>query len=61
MIMTQINHKSELRSLILRKKQLREKLWEHFSLPISERNYQDFDSVVDELDALRKKISELLK
>lgn len=47
---------NELRKLVKRRDVLRDKLRDHFSLPISQRNYREFELVVDELEELRKRI-----
>jgi hypothetical protein len=52
----QMNQKSELKKLTRRREELRHKLRDHFSLPISARNYKEFESVVDELDEVRRKV-----
>lgn len=46
-------------TLVRRRQELRDKLKDHFCLPVSQRNYKDFERVVDELDDVRKKIQEL--
>lgn len=46
-------------TLVRRRQELRDKLKDHFGLPISQRNYKDFERVVDELDNVRRKIQEL--
>jgi hypothetical protein len=48
-----------LKRLQDRRNVLRVKLKKHFSLPISERNYAEFEEIVDELDGLRMKIYSL--
>ena len=55
-MITQTNQKSELKKLEKRREELRHKLKVHFCLPTSQRNYKEFESVVDELDELRKKV-----
>ena len=49
----------EMDKLNKRREALRRKLKSHFTLPVHERNYPDFEKVVDELDAVRKKIHEI--
>ncbi len=39
-----------------RREALRRKLKKHFSSPIEMRNYGEFEKVVDELDALRRRL-----
>ena len=56
LMITQTNQKTELRKLEKRREVLRHKLKSHFSLPVSQRNYREFESVVDELDEWRKKV-----
>ena len=53
------NNRSRLLKLTRKRNKLRIKLREHFSLPVSQRNYKDFEIVVDALDDVRKKIHEL--
>lgn len=48
-----------LKKLVRRREQLREKLKDHFCRPASQRNYEDFELVIDELDEVRRKIFEL--
>jgi hypothetical protein len=48
-----------LKRLQNRRNVLRDKLKKHFSLAISERNYEEFEEIVDELDGLRMKIRSL--
>lgn len=55
-MITQTDRDCELRKLVKRRQQLRFRLQDHFSLPVSERNYHEFESVVDELEDVRKKI-----
>lgn len=55
-VITRVNHQVELRNLARRREELRNKLRDHFCLPISKRNYKEFESVVDELDELRRKM-----
>jgi ABC-type phosphate transport system auxiliary subunit len=57
--MMQVAQDSELRKLVKRREQLRGKLKDHFSQPISQRNYMEFESVVDQLDDVRKKIHDI--
>jgi len=51
--------KKEAERLTRRREQLRRQLQRHFSLPVAERDYSEFEKVVDELDDLRKRLSEL--
>ncbi len=51
---------SELTKLMERREELRYKLKDHFCLPAVKRNYSEFESVVRELDNLRKKIHALV-
>ncbi|MDD5018803.1 MAG: hypothetical protein PHH75_01520 [Candidatus Omnitrophica bacterium] len=53
---TQAEKGKEVKRLLKRRETLRKKLKEHFSLSVQERNYDDFEKVVDELDELRKKL-----
>jgi hypothetical protein len=55
----QIDRIEVLRRLQNRRNVLRDKLKKHFSLAISERNYKEFEEIVDELDGLRMKIRSL--
>jgi len=55
----QIDRIEVLRRLQNRRNVLRDKLKKHFSLAISERNYEEFEEIVDELDGLRMKIRSL--
>ena len=57
--MLQMNVESKIKRLIRRREQLRLKLKDHFSLPFSERNYQEFERVIDELDEVRSGITKL--
>ncbi len=45
-----------LKRLQGRRNVLREKLKKHFSSAVSERDYKEFEKIVDELDELRMKI-----
>ncbi|HAJ57224.1 MAG TPA: hypothetical protein DCL35_05585 [Candidatus Omnitrophica bacterium] len=51
----------ELKKLVRRREQLREKLKDHFCQPVGQRNYDDFESVVDELGEVRRKIHDFKK
>lgn len=51
--------KMEEQKLRRRRDELREKLKEHFSLPVVHRNYRSFELIVDELDELRQKLARL--
>jgi flagellar biosynthesis chaperone FliJ len=53
------NPATELKKLSKKRDQLRDKLREHFSQPVSQRDYKAFEIVVDELDQVRKKIQGL--
>ncbi|MBI5873331.1 MAG: hypothetical protein HZB36_04220 [Candidatus Omnitrophica bacterium] len=57
--MMQVVQDPELRKLVKRREQLRGKLKDHFSQPISQRNYKEFETVVDQLDEVRKKIHDI--
>jgi|GEM_PF-1258405 len=48
-----------LKRLQNRRNVLREKLKKHFSLAVSQRDYKEFEKIVDELDELRIKIRSL--
>ena len=50
---------SRLRKLTKRRDELRLKLRDHFTLAINERNYKEFEMVVDELDEVRRKIQQI--
>lgn len=54
-----ISKNAEIKKLVKRREELRDKLRDHFSLPVVQRNYEDFELVVNELERLRKKILEL--
>ena len=58
-VLGQINQKSELRRLVERREALRLKLKDHFCVPVSQRNYKEFELIVDELDELRRRIRDL--
>jgi hypothetical protein len=55
----QMGQRFEMDRLSKRRELLRRKLKKHFSLPIQDRSYSDFEAVVDELDAVRKMIHQL--
>ncbi|MDD5138315.1 MAG: hypothetical protein PHG72_05790 [Candidatus Omnitrophica bacterium] len=55
----QIDKVMVLKKLQNRRNVLRDKLKKHFSLAISERDYKEFEEIVDELDSLRMKIRSL--
>ena len=55
----QIDKVLALKRLQNRRNVLRGKLKKHFSLAISDRDYKEFEEVVDELDGLRMKIRSL--
>jgi hypothetical protein len=48
-----------MRRLTQRREELRFKLKEHFCTPVTQRNYKEFEVVVDELDDLRRRIRAL--
>lgn len=50
---------SELKKLAKRRDQLRNKLRDHFCQPVNQRNYKEFEVVVDELEEVRKRMREL--
>ena len=51
--------KREAERLTKRREQLRRRLQKHFSLPVVERDYSEFEKIVDELDDLRRRLSEI--
>lgn len=55
----QIDKVVALKRLQNRRNVLRDKLKKHFSLAIPERDYKEFEEIVDELDGLRMKIRSL--
>ena len=55
-MIVQTDKDAALRKLVRKREQLRYKLRDHFCLPVNQRNYKEFESVVDELDELRKKM-----
>lgn len=55
----QIDKVMVLKKLQNRRNVLRDKLKKHFSLAISERDYKEFEEIVDELDGLRMRIRSL--
>jgi hypothetical protein len=55
----QIDKVEALKRLQNRRNVLRGKLKKHFSLAISDRDYTEFEEIVDELDGLRMKIRSL--
>jgi hypothetical protein len=55
-MIVETDRNTALRKLARKREVLRYKLRDHFCLPVSQRNYKEFESVVDELDELRKKI-----
>ncbi|MEK7849385.1 MAG: hypothetical protein AAB213_00980 [Candidatus Omnitrophota bacterium] len=55
-MIAQTDRDAALRKLIKKREELRYKLRDHFCLPVNQRNYKEFESVVDELDELRKNI-----
>ena len=57
--MLQMNIESKIKRLVRRREQLRLKLKDHFSLPVLERNYREFERVIDELDEVRADILKL--
>jgi len=50
------DRRTEIEKLNKRRQRLVCKLKSHFCLPIKERNYKEFENVVDELEDLRSKI-----
>lgn len=48
-----------LKKLTKRRDVLRGKLRDHFSRPFNNRDYHDFELIVDELDQVRQKINAL--
>lgn len=59
LMFTQEKKKPGLRKLVQRREYLRSKLKEHFSTPVTRRDYREFESIVDELDELRQLIRAL--
>ena len=55
-MIAQTDNHAALVKIIRRREELRYKLRDHFCLPVNQRNYKEFESVVDELEELRKKI-----
>ena len=55
-MIAQTDRDAALRKLIKKREELRYKLRDHFCLPVNQRNYKEFESVVDELDELRRNI-----
>ncbi len=55
-MITQAEQRSELKVLAKRREELRLRLKDHFCLPVSQRNYKEFEMVVDELDEVREKM-----
>ena len=55
-MIAQAGRDAALRKLIKKREELRYKLRDHFCLPVNQRNYKEFESVVDELDELRTKM-----
>ena len=53
------DQKSALGKLTKRRDTLRLKLRNHFSQSFDQRDYQDFEKIVDELDFIRQKIQSL--
>ncbi len=53
----QAQMKMQERKLRKRRDELREKLKEHFSLPVVQRDYRSFELIVDELDELRRRLA----
>jgi uncharacterized membrane protein YccC len=51
--------KKETERLEKRREQLRRQLQRHFSLPAVERDYSEFEKVVDELDELRRRLFDI--
>ncbi len=59
MFMMSLEMDSEFLKLVKRRDSLRRKLQRHFSLPVQERDYDSLDRVVDELEKVRRRLSEL--
>ena len=57
-MMIRQNPSLELKKLSKRRDQLRNKLRDHFCQPVNQRDYKEFEDVVDELDGVRKRIQE---
>ncbi len=55
-MIAQTDKDAALRKLLKKREELRYKLRDHFCLPVNQRNYKEFESVVDELDELRRNI-----
>jgi len=55
-MIAQTDRDAVLRKLLKKREELRYRLRDHFCLPVNQRNYKEFESVVDELDELRKRI-----
>lgn len=55
-MIVQTDRRTEIKKLNERRRMLVCKLKTHFCLPIKERNYKNFENVVDELEDLRSKI-----
>lgn len=53
----QAQMKMQEQKLRKRRDELREKLKEHFSLPVVRRDYRSFELIVDELDELRRRLA----
>jgi len=54
-----VNKKNRMKELVKRREELRHKLKDHFCLSVSERDYHNFEKVIDELDEIRSLISKL--
>jgi len=52
-------YKKEVERLTRRREKLRRQLQRHFSMPVVERDYAEFEKIVDELDDLRRRLSEI--
>lgn len=55
-MIAQTDRDAALRKLVKKREELRYKLRDHFCLPVNQRNYKEFESVVDELEELRMKM-----
>lgn len=55
-MISQTDRNNEMKRLNHRREELRYKLKEHFCTSADQRNYKEFEMVVDELDDLRRRI-----
>jgi len=51
--------KKEAERLARRREQLRRRLQKHFTTPVVERDYSEFEKIVDELDDVRRRLSDM--